>query len=214
MNAAPSPIRPRLLVFAKAPVAGQAKTRLIPALGAEGAAVLARTMLDHTLAQALASQAGEVELCMSPAPGDAAWNGWRLPAGIAPTDQGNGDLGARMARAVQRVTTGQQQPVLLFGTDCPALDAAAIRAAADALQQHDAVLVPVADGGYVLIGLKHPSPELFSDMAWSTSTVAAQTLRRLDRLGRSTWIGPTLCDIDEATDLVHLPTSLTALPRP
>lgn len=206
MNAAPSPMRPRLVVFAKAPVAGQVKTRLIPALGAEGAAALARTMLDHTLAQALASQVGEVELCMSPAPGDAAWKGWSLPAGIAPTDQGDGDLGARMARAVQRVTA--QQPVLLLGTDCPALDAATIRAAVNALQQHDAVLVPVADGGYVLIGLKHPSPELFSDMAWSTSTVAAQTLRRLDRLGRSTWIGPTLNDIDEPADLVHLPSTL------
>lgn len=209
MNVAPSPTRPRLVVFAKAPVAGQAKTRLIPALGAEGAAALARTMLDHTLAQARVSQAGEVELCMSPAPGDVAWNGWRLPAGIAPTDQGDGDLGARMARAVRRVTA--QQPVLLFGTDCPALDAAAIRAAADALQQHDAVLVPVADGGYVLIGLKRPCPELFADMAWSTPTVAAETLRRLDRLGCSTWIAPTLHDIDEPADLVHLPSTL---PRP
>jgi uncharacterized protein len=197
---------PRLVVFAKAPQPGLAKTRLVPALGAEGAAWLARRMLDHALAQALAADAGPVELCMSPGPGDTAWRGVGLPDSVWCVDQGAGDLGARMARAVRRVTTGVQgRPVLLMGTDCPALTAAVIAEAARQLAQHDAVLVPVADGGYVLLGLRADCPALFSDMAWSTPAVATETRRRLTAQGLSIWFGPTLHDIDESADLVHLP---------
>jgi hypothetical protein len=198
----------RLVVFAKAPQAGSVKTRLIPALGAEGAAALARSLLAHTLGQALEADIGTVELCMSPTPGSTAWQDTSLPVGIACTEQGDGDLGARMARAVQRVTTELQQPVLLFGTDCPALSAAHLRVAAQALRTHDAALIPVADGGYVLIGLKAPCPALFADMPWSTPSVAGETLQRLRRLGLSTWVGPTLHDIDEPADLIHLPPHL------
>jgi hypothetical protein len=197
---------PRLVVFAKAPLAGLAKTRLIPALGAEGAARLARCMLDHALAQAMQAQVGPVELCMSPGPEDAAWQGAELPEGVLCTEQGEGDLGERMARAVHRVTTKPQgRPILLMGTDCPGLTAEIIRDAAAQLEQHDAVLVPVADGGYVLLGLRADCPEIFRDMAWSTPVVAAETLRRLAALGLSVWLGPTLHDIDEPADRIHLP---------
>ncbi|WP_413894511.1 DUF2064 domain-containing protein, partial [Candidatus Skiveiella danica] len=98
------PNAPRVVVFAKAPLPGRAKTRLIPALGAEGAARLARRMLGHALAQAMAARVGAVELCMSPGPEDAAWHGVELLDRVQCTDQGDGDLGARMARAVHRVT--------------------------------------------------------------------------------------------------------------
>lgn len=192
-----------LVIFAKAPQPGAAKTRLIPALGAEGAADLARRMLVHTLQQALAAGVGPVELCMSPAPGNKAWHGVALPAGVTCTAQGEGDLGQRMARAVARVTG--QQPVLLFGTDCPALTAAHLREADRQLARHDAVLLPVADGGYILIGLKAPCPELFTDMAWSTPAVADETLSRMAALGLRVWRGPKLHDIDEPADLSHLP---------
>lgn len=195
---------PRLVVFAKAPQPHQAKTRLIPALGAEGAAALARRLLDHALAQALDSGIGPVELCMSPAPGDPAWKGIRLPDAVLQTDQGEGDLGQRMARAVRRVTAGGQ-PVLLMGSDCPGLSAGILREAARRLQTHDAVLLPVADGGYVLIGLTSPCPALFERMAWSTSSVALDTLRRMAGLGLSVWTGPLLRDIDEPADLAQLP---------
>ena len=208
MTANPSTAQPRLLVFAKAPQAGAAKTRLIPALGAQGAATLARRMLLHTLEQALTAQAGPVELCMSPSPDSAAWQGVELPLGITRSAQGEGDLGPRMARAVDRVTTPPGQPVLLMGTDCPALSARRIAEAARALAQHDAVLVPAADGGYVLIGLHAPCPAIFAGMAWSTPTVAALTLQRLAALGQRVWVGPTLHDIDEPADLVHLPPEL------
>lgn len=196
-----------LVVFAKAPQAGVAKTRLMPALGAQGAADLARRMLQHTLLQALAAQVGPVELCMSPGPDDAAWAGLEIPAAVLRTSQGDGDLGQRMARAVERVTASGQ-PVLLMGTDCPALSAARIAEAAQALAHHDAALVPVADGGYVLVGLHAPCTAIFADMAWSTPSVAAVTLQRMVMLGQRVWVGPTLHDIDEPTDLAHVPRHL------
>ena len=204
------PAPTRLLIFAKAPQAGLAKTRLIPALGAAGAANLARQMLTHTLAQALATAAQTVELCMSPAAGDPAWLGVALPGALELSDQGDGDLGARMDRAMNRALARQAGPVLLMGSDCPALSAAHISEAARQLAQHDAVLVPAADGGYVLIGLKAPCPELFTRMAWSTPTVAAKTLHRLAALGMRVWLGPTLHDIDEAADLTHLPDTFSS----
>ena len=199
------PARTRLLIFAKAPQAGLAKTRLIPALGAAGAADLARQMLAHTLAQALAAQAQAVELCMSPAAGDPAWLGVALPGALELSAQGDGDLGARMDRAMNRALARQAGPVLLMGSDCPALSAAHISEAARQLAQHDAVLVPAADGGYVLIGLNAPCPEVFTDMAWSTPGVATETLRRLEALGLKVWLGTTLHDIDEPADLQYLP---------
>ncbi len=202
----------RLVVFAKAPQAGVAKTRLIPALGAQGAADLALRMLQHTLQQAMAANVGPVELCMSPGPDDAAWAGVALPATVQRTDQGGGDLGQRMARAVARVTASNQ-PVLLMGSDCPALNAARIAEAAQALAQFDAALVPVADGGYVLVGLHAPCPAIFADMAWSTPSVAAVTLQRLAALGQRVWVGPMLHDIDEPADLVHMPVDLRLAAR-
>lgn len=201
----------RLVIFAKAPQPGAVKTRLIPALGADGAAALARAMLAHTLQQALAAGLDAVELCMSPAPGDPAWHGVALPAGVACTAQGEGDLGERMDRAMQRALGLPTGPVLLVGTDCPALDSGHLREAARQLAQHDAVLLPVADGGYVLVGLRAPCPALFSHMAWSTSSVAAETLQRLSALGLSVWQGPVLHDIDEAADLAHLPAGFVGL---
>ena len=196
--------RPRLVLFAKAPQAGAVKTRLIPALGAAGAAELARNMLSHTLQQALAARLGPVELCMSPAPQDPDWRGIAVPDAVLRTAQGEGDLGQRMARAVHRVTTQHRQPLLLIGTDCPALTAARLTEAAGQLQAHDAVLIPATDGGYMLIGLKAPCPEVFTQIRWSTSEVAAETLRRMAALNMRVWQGPRLHDIDEPADLAHL----------
>ena len=197
----------RIVVFAKAPLAGLAKTRLIPALGAKGAADLARDMLIHTLDQALAAGVQAVELCMSPAPSDPAWQGVPLPRAVEQTDQGDGDLGARISRALGRALALQQGPVLVIGTDCPALNAAQLSEAARQLGHYDAVLLPASDGGYVLIGLQAPCPSLFTDMAWSTPVVATETLRRMARVGLNVWQGPTLHDIDEPSDLKYLPES-------
>lgn len=194
----------RILIFAKAPVAGLAKTRLIPSLGAQGAAELARRMLSHTLEQAVLADVGPVELCVTPAPADPAWQEFTTPAKVTWSDQGEGDLGARMARATRRnVDAGDA--VLLIGTDCPALDAAQLRAAAQSLETFDATLVPSADGGYVLLGLKRYHASLFTDIEWSTDTVTRETLHRLDRSGCRVQVHSTVHDIDEPADLQWLP---------
>jgi rSAM/selenodomain-associated transferase 1 len=194
----------RVVIFAKAPLPGLAKTRLIPSLGAEGAASLAQRMLHHTLTQAVAAAVGPVELCVDPAPQDAVWQSLPVPAAVVWSDQGEGDLGSRMARATRRVTAAGE-PILLIGTDCPALDAARLRTAAAALQQADATMIPTADGGYVLLGLKHFHATLFAEIAWSTDSVARETLHRLRALNWTVQEHSLLRDIDEPSDLAWLP---------
>jgi rSAM/selenodomain-associated transferase 1 len=191
--------RTRLVIFAKAPVAGKAKTRLIPALGAEGAAQLASEMLAQTVKAALASGVGAVELCADPAPEHPDWSN-KIPAGVIPSSQGEGDLGERLARAARRVLDGGER-ILLIGTDCPELVAARLAAAAAKLERHDAVIHPTRDGGYALLGLSQFDPSLFEDIAWSTDTVAAETMQRIAALGWSLRVGETLHDIDEPADL-------------
>lgn len=194
----------RILIFAKAPWPGLAKTRLIPVLGAAGAARLARRMLEQTLRNALVAALGPVELCMTPGPAAPEWLDIPIPPGVMTSDQGTGDLGARLARAAHRCTTAGEA-VLLMGTDCPALTPPRLRAAATALQRVEAVLHPTADGGYALLGLTRTDPGLFSDIAWSTATVAAVTLARLKERGWSVRVAARLHDIDQADDLKHLP---------
>jgi rSAM/selenodomain-associated transferase 1 len=183
----------RIVIFAKAPVPGKVKTRLIPALGAEGAAALARAMLEGTVEEALATGLS-VELCGDP---DSAE--WHVPRpGLALTAQGEGGLGERLARAASA-----GQPVLLIGADCPELDCERLRAAAGALAVHDAVIHPAEDGGYVLLGLRRFDASLFEGVDWSTSAVAAQTVAKIEALGWSLHVAETLRDVDEPEDLRH-----------
>jgi uncharacterized protein len=141
-----------LIVFAKAPEAGRAKTRLIPALGAEGAAALAARLLDHALQQAAEAGLAALELCVAPDATHPLLLAAASRHGAALTLQGEGDLGARMQRALSR-RLALHERVLLIGTDAPSLDARVLRAAAAALDGHDAVFVPALDGGYALVGL-------------------------------------------------------------
>lgn len=194
----------RIIIFAKAPLAGLAKTRLAPALGAEGAARLARQMLIHTAGNAIDAALGVVELCAAPSIADPAWPVHELPQGLQWSEQGEGDLGERMHRAAARAL-GNGLPVMLIGTDCPALGPGTLRNAAQALIDHDAVLIPSTDGGYVLLGLNRFEPALFSDMPWSTPAVATETLRRIGEAGWSVRILGAEHDIDEAADLEWLP---------
>jgi hypothetical protein len=193
----------RIIVFAKAPQPGRVKTRLIPALGEQGAAELARRMLLDTLHAALAAGIGEVELCSEPMITDPAWRDVPLPQGIAFTGQGGGDLGERMARAF-RYGLAQADGVLLIGTDCAEISAQLLREAARSLQRHDAVIHRSYDGGYTLLGLKRFDASLFSDIPWSTPAVAGITLSRLEQLGWSVDAEKMVHDVDEPQDLQHL----------
>lgn len=194
----------RIVIIAKAPIAGFAKTRLIPALGADGAARLARRMFEHTVRSALDAAVGAVELCVAPTLHDPVWRTLNVPEGTEWSDQGEGDLGARMARAARRTITRGEE-VLLIGTDCPALTVAHLQDACRALRDHDASLVPTTDGGYALLGLNRFDPRLFADIPWSTATVAAATLCRIEQLGWTVVSHPPLHDIDEPADLDWLP---------
>jgi len=193
----------RIIVFAKAPQPGFAKTRLIPALGADDAAALAQQMLLHTLHEALAANIGIVELCVTPAIADAAWRDIQLPSGIEITEQGEGDLGARMARATARAVA-QGEAVLLVGTDCVEMSADLLRDAGQALRDYAAVIHCTIDGGYALLGLRQYSPFLFSSISWSTDVVASTTIARLGQLGWSVHVGQMLHDVDEPQDLKYL----------
>lgn len=193
-----------LIVFAKAPVPGYAKTRLARVLGDEAAARLAARMLEDTLARAMASQIGPVELCCAPDTSHAQFQQAASTHGISLTLQGEGDLGVRMDRALTRCLQNHRRAVLI-GTDAPDLDAAYLLQAATLLLTQPAVFGPAFDGGYVLVGLAQPMPLLFKDIAWSTDQVMAQTGEKLDRLGVRGEELPMLRDIDEPDDLQHLP---------
>ena len=193
-----------VIVMAKAPLPGFAKTRLIPALGAEGAAAISHRLLDRAVEQALAAGLGGVDLCCAPDSRHQAFARLgRLPR-VDLSQQADGDLGARMSHAFERWLARVPQ-VLLMGTDAPALDAAVLRHAAQALEHTDAVFVPAHDGGYALVGLRRPSPSLFDGMIWSTSAVMAHTRERLAAAGLRYAELPPVADIDEAADLIHLP---------
>ena len=199
----------RLVIMAKAPQPGLAKTRLMPALGAQGAADLAQAMLMQTVQTAL-DACGEdihaVTVCAAPDPHDAAWSRVSLPPSVTWWPQGEGDLGERMARAVKHALSKHER-VLLIGTDLVGLDAALLQNAARALHTHEVSLVPTFDGGYGLIGLRRWH-NVFDHMPWSTSEVFALTQQRLQQASPpvSHWVGPCLRDIDEPADLVHIQT--------
>lgn len=193
-----------IIVFAKAPVPGLAKTRLAPALGDAGAAGLAERMLRHALAQATAADVGPVELCAAPDAMHPVLQAAAAEHGAHLTAQGTGDLGLRMHRALTRCLMRHGR-ALLIGTDAPALDADVLRQAASALQDHDAVFVPALDGGYALVGQRRADPRWFTDMRWSHDRVMDATRERLRAAGvRWAELSP-VADIDEPVDLVHLP---------
>jgi rSAM/selenodomain-associated transferase 1 len=202
-----------LVIFAKAPVPGLAKTRMIPALGAHGSARLAQQLLLHAVQQAAQVPWDALALCVSP---DTTHPAFALAQDLVHKStatpqspltmslQGDGDLGQRMHRALVRGLS-QHAAVLLMGTDAPDLNAAVLQQAAQALQTHDAVFVPAHDGGYALVGLRRPVPELFEGMVWSTASVMAETRMRAHRAGLRWCELAPVHDMDEPTDLHHLP---------
>lgn len=194
----------RIIIFAKAPQAGFAKTRLIPALGPEGAARLARRMLQHTLACAAEAAIGPIELRVTPEITSPAWSGEAISREITIANQGGGDLGERLARAAQPPLE-RGELVMLIGTDCAEMNAPLLHDAAAALKHRDAVLYPAADGGYVLLGLAKFHPHLFCDIAWSTESVARETVKRIRQSGWSLEIGAQLHDVDKPEDLARIP---------
>ena len=191
------------MVFARAP--GEAKTRLIPALGEAGVAALHRRLVMHCLRAARDSRLGPVELWCAPDTSDPFFRECERRLGASLHAQGDGDLGARMQRAFESALAGAERAILV-GSDIPALSPRYLRDADQALARgDDAVIGPAEDGGYALIGLSRCDPELFRDIPWGGSEVLAQTRRRLVALSWRSSELPVLWDVDRPEDLGRLP---------
>lgn len=189
-----------VIVFAKAPRAGEVKTRLIPLLGAEGAAALHRQLLYRTLTTATSAGLGPVELHGAPDDRDAHLCDGARRFGVALLPQSGADLGMRLRRAFDEALARHSR-VIVIGTDCPVLTEQHLRDANQALADgNDAVLIPAEDGGYALIGLTRCDASLFDGVTWGTGNVLAETRQRLSRLGWRWQELETLWDIDRPED--------------
>ena len=192
----------RLILFTRYPEPGRTKTRLIPALGAQGAATLQRQMSEAIVAQMAAFAAQyPVSLEIRYADGNQqAMEAW-LASDIPCLDQGEGDLGDRLHLAFAQAFAQGARAVVVIGADCPGLAPALFAQAFVALTRNDLVLGPAMDGGYYLIGLKHPAPALFSQIPWGKGEVLAATLKQAQGLNLSTHLLEPLADVDRPEDL-------------
>lgn len=185
----------RVAVFVRAPEPGKVKTRLARSLG-EAAALQAYVELVEGTLGALEGGTFDCELWFDGAPNDRLRR-WRSDRVLPAFKQPETDLGGRMLAAV---AAGVK---VVVGSDIPALDASYVEEALAKLARADAVLGPVEDGGYCLIGMNEPHPELFRSIEWSTDTVMEQTLRRAAAAGIDVALLDTLWDVDDYADYVR-----------
>ncbi len=187
----------RVIVFLKAPRPGLVKTRLAAELDEAAAAAIDVVLIHRTLA-ALA-RCEDVELRFTPDDAQAEIEHWRRPVWIL-NSQGPGDLGQRLERAFAEAFAAGAARVLAVGTDCPGLTPEDIAGAFAALAGNEVVLGPAEDGGYWLIGLRQPAPELFQDIPWSTGEVFATTEARARAAGKSVAVLRRQLDVDTLED--------------
>lgn len=195
-------------MFVREPIAGLVKTRLAPALGARGAAALYRAFVED----ACARFAPRVTLALAPTPDAPRGFAGALARryGLRIFAQGEGDLGARMRRVAQAALAVAPR-VVLIGSDLPTLPTSHVIAAIGALARARVVLGPSLDGGYYLLGMRAPLPDVFRRMPWSTDRVLARTRARLARAGITPTLLPCWYDVDTAADLALLRRHVAAL---
>lgn len=191
-----------IAVFARAPVAGEAKTRLVARLGADGAARLQAWLTRRALARARAVPGARLSLHTAGDPAHPYWRECTVEFGVERHEQLGATLGERMAHAFASLAP-RGAPMLLIGTDAPGQTPADLIDAAAALARADAVLQPALDGGYVLIGLARPQSGLFERIDWGSARVLAQTRERAIALRL------TLAELHPCPDL-DLPADLDA----
>lgn len=194
----------RILVFAKAPIPGQTKTRLIPALGSEGAAHLHECLVHQTLNTAIQANLCPVELWCANTPDHPFFSDCLHRYPITLKQQHGSHLGERMGHAFVE-TLARTPYALLIGTDVPTLCSSDLRHALMALKEgSDCVLNPAVDGGYVLIGLSRFNAAIFHNIAWGSDTVLMETRQRLQQLGWRWRELDTHRDIDRPEDLAFI----------
>ena len=192
-----------VIIFAKAPIPGLAKTRLIPVLGEEQSALLHAALAERAIVTAQKSGAEAVELCCTPNCDAAFFQYCAEDFDVTLTEQGDGDLGERMLRAFDDVLQEFDKAVII-GADCPAMTAKHIRSAAQALDDVDVVLMPAEDGGYVLIGATRTDARMFAGIDWGTPEVLSAQRLNLVSCGLKWLETDTLWDVDRPEDLERL----------
>ena len=191
-----------MAVFAKAPVAGEVKTRLARTLGADAAAGLHAGLVRHALATAVASRVGPLELWCTPDGTHPFFARCAAEFGARLRTQGGGDLGSRMQAAIgQALDEGSS--MVLIGSDCPALGPGDLRAAALAVRDHDVAIAPAEDGGYVMVAMSSMQP-IFHGIEWGTASVMRETRRRLEGCGARWQELPGSWDVDRPEDYARL----------
>ena len=188
-----------LLVFLKAPREGQVKTRLAAAVGEAAAAGLYRALAEQVLRATAPEGHYQRVVCFDPPDARAEIGAWLGAETLAP--QAEGDLGARLAAAFSGAFARGASRVAVIGTDAPALSQGRVVQALRGLDDHDVVLGPARDGGYYLLALDRPRPELFQAVPWSTAGVLEVTLARAATLGLSVMLLAAEADVDTLDDV-------------
>jgi len=194
----------RLIVFAKAPIPGQVKTRLSPSINAEAATALHEKLVLHCLQTATKSHVGPIELWCTPSIEHPFFLHCVEQFQVELHQQPEGNLGRRMAYAFYE-TLKKSNSALLMGTDCPALNWGDLKEAKMILHRGaQAVISPAEDGGYVLIGLRQYESQLFEGISWGTGSVMEETRGKLRRLKWYWHELPTRWDVDRPEDVERL----------
>lgn len=191
-----------VIVFARTPVPGTCKTRLIPGYGRIGAARLYRRLVARTIELALEADCGPVQVWAAPSPRHPFFSALRCRYGTMLRRQPGGDLGRRMSRALATVLREGAKAALLIGTDAADLTPQDLRDAASRLNtDSEAVIQPAEDGGYVLIGLRLPIGDTLRGIAWSSGRECAQTVARLRAKNLRVALLSVRQDIDHPRDV-------------
>ncbi|MFN9175458.1 MAG: TIGR04282 family arsenosugar biosynthesis glycosyltransferase [Synechocystis sp.] len=195
----------RLLIFTRFPIPGQTKTRLIPALGKDGAANLQRHLTEHIVELAhQVSLVYPIAVTIVYTGGTEAQMQQWLGTGFDYAEQSSGDLGDRLQATFQMAFSQGSERVVVIGIDCPFITEELLQMAFRVLADHDVAIGPALDGGYYLFGLNSPNPSYFQQIHWSTSQVYAQTLAKIQQNGDRHYALPPLPDIDRPSDLERL----------
>lgn len=203
---------PVLILFARKPVPGATKTRLMPEYDALQAAAVAETLIRETARLARAHWRGPIELSVWPDTGHALFDELCSRYGFALTRQAPGDLGRKMQAALSR-WTARGIPAAVMGCDVPHLPPAVLIRANRLLRRRRAVLGPARDGGYYLIGLPRVFPLLFRGMPWGSDALLSKTLRVARSANLRFTLLPAFHDIDTADDLRRVSATLPRLPE-
>jgi hypothetical protein len=198
------PAESALVIFAKAPVPGQVKTRLCPPLTPDEAASLHGSLVLDMLERSRGATALDRFVACAPSPDHVFFKILEERHGVRLLAQTGDDLGVRMARALADVFALGYRHALAIGTDLPTLPGSAFGDAVRLLADHDLVLGPALDGGYYLIGLRKPAPDLFSGIPWSTDRVLSLTQEKAVALGLRVALLPARRDLDTIEDLSAL----------